>query len=526
MLAVVVLAGLSLVATPTTAAAALDDVAVGLPRPSTARTEALQALARASAALAHGALDDARAWLQAAEGELSSTAGWRLAEARWALAAGQPERARALAAEARDADADDDEAIELEARAAVALGALDDARAVLLGREGLDLELLAAALGDEGAAARAARWVDEPTERGAITAVVLASSAARAGRRSSAGALATSAEALARRVGDVEVGRAARALIERTTGPGVERLRVGGRVASFVEATTNPALTPTVRALETTALRGGLAGELSLQAPIGPVRVDAALALDQRVVLADRAAFAAQDLTGLGVAVGLEIPISLRADAATVGLAARFTDLFGDAFRVHYATAIEGGPTLSLPVGSRTRAAITLLAVGVDVIDFSPPDAQISSQNRDAVGQRAIAALEHRADDASFRVEAAFVRDEAYGEAFDVRGAVLGARATWLLSGGLRVRAAASGSARTFGPVGDALVIGAAATRAEGRLGLALGLEIPAAAVLGPWAGAGEGTFAFLEDRFVHTFAREGHAYGFNVLAVGVEQRW
>jgi hypothetical protein len=526
VLAVVVLAGLPLVATPTTAAAALDDVAADRLRPSAARAEALQALARASAALARGALDEADVLLRAAEPELATSAAWRLTAARWALAAGRPERARGVAAAARAADADDDEAIELEARAAVALDRLDDARALLVGREGLDLELLAAALGDDGAAARAARWVDEPTERGALTALVLASSAARAGRRSSAGALATSAEALARRVGDVEVGRAARALLERTTGPDVELLRLGGRVASFVEATTNPALTPTTRALETTTLRGGLAGELSLQAPIGPVRLDAALAIDQRVVLADRAAFAGQDLTGLGAAVGLEIPISLRADAATVGLAARFTDLFGDAFRLHYASAIEGGPTLSLPVGARTRASITLLAVGVDVIDFSPPDAQISSQNRDAVGQRAIAALEHRVDDASFRVEAAFVRDDAYGEAFDVRGAVLGARASWLLSGGLRVRAAASGSARSFGPVGDALVIGAAATRTEGRLGLSLGLEVPASAVLGPWAGAGEGTFAFLEDRFVHTFAREGHAYAFNVLSVGVEQRW
>jgi hypothetical protein len=377
-------------------------------------------------------------------------------------------------------------------------------------------DLIAAALGDAGAASRASGWTAEVSDRGALSALVLAAHAGSRGERTSARNLSELSRRLAERRRAEEIELAADSLVERLGGGG-EFLRAGAWLRAGFDWSTNPGLIARTAPTVPSGLRSVLSGEAQVQAPIGTARLDAALRFDQHLYLTRRDRFSELDITGFTVAASVEIPISDSPDAALVGLAVRFRDLWGERFDVHYASAFEAGPTLVLPFDLGTRLVLGVFGTGEDFIDRSPRDAEVSSQNRDRIGQRAWAALIHRAEWYEGRVEAAFIRDDAYGEAFDVRGGAVAAHGrAELWWEGWWLRAGAAIALRRYGPIGDPNVLGSAAFRAEARTVIHGGLSIPLADHL----------HLVADEVWIRTTARSGHAYTDNVLSIAVETSW
>lgn len=473
-------------------------------------------VARAAAAIEQGALVEAEALLAEAAREHPQSTLVARERAVVLLRLGAGERALAEVDRALAGGDVEPEVHELRARILAELGRRAEARQAAITAGTWESELLAASLGDSTAAARASTWIDEASPRGALTALTLAAHAGTSGERTTARRLAALAEASARTTESGLVLDAARDLSARL-GEG-ERVRVGGRVRLGVDYATNPLFEPSGGSKKPQGLRSSLVAEAALQAPISTARLDVAARLDQRVQLLDRERLDGLDLSGLSVAASVEVPISSRPNAALVGLALRVHDLWGDAFDTHWATTVEGGPTLTLPLDAETRLVIGVYGVGVDFVDRSPPDGLVSSQNRDRVGQRAVASLVRDGSWLALRFDAAFMRDDAYGEAFDVRGGLLGGhlRASVTDADEIVLYTGASMLVRSFGPVGDALVLGSAATRLELRVTAELGAEVRLR----------DGLALIVEDTWIDSSGREGHEYTHNVLSIGLEARW
>jgi hypothetical protein len=197
-------------------------------------------------------------------------------------------------------------------------------------------------------------------------------------------------------------------------------------------------------------------------------------------------------------------------------LVLRLSDLFGDWFAHHYATMIEGGPNLTLRISSRLGLELGLYGAAVDFIELSPPDASISSLNRDRVGQRAVGAVIYDDGFVSGRLEGMFLHDSALGDAFDAIGGTLGLRGGLQPIEGVLVDGGLALTVRDFGPVGDEAIIGPAATRLELRVVAELGLKVALT----------ERIDVLVEYLRIATEARTGHEYAESLLTMGAEARW
>lgn len=372
-------------------------------------------------------------------------------------------------------------------------------------------DLIGAALRDPASTHRAAELAQEDSARAALAALVLAADAGERGREGIARLLTNAAAERARAAHALDVQNAAREMERRLDEHG--RILTGGRLRATVDHATNPFY---LERSPESALRAAFSGELTFAAPLGIARFDAALSATQHAVLTHRSLYHELDLSIFSVAVSAEIPISPRPAAALIGFRARATDVWGDLFGVHYATAIEGGPFMSLPLGASLAAELGIYGVGVDFVDRSPSDSQISSQNRDRVGQRATFALSFDAELVEGRVEASFVRDDALGEAFDAIGGLFSGRLSAYPGGGVVLETAVSAGVQEYGPVGDLAIIGPAATRTEVRNAVELSARVPLS----------ESTALVIEDVWLRNNARRGHEYTENVFSVGAEVAW
>jgi tetratricopeptide (TPR) repeat protein len=375
-------------------------------------------------------------------------------------------------------------------------------------------DLIGAALGDGAAAYRVADLTNEPTQRAALSALVLAAHAGDHGEQATARLLNRVASDAAEASDSPIVLNAVRSLERRLDERG--GMGASARLRTSIDHTTNPSFLAGGTGGRGTGLRLAVTGEGALQIPIATARVDAALRLDQHVFLTSRDEFRDLDLTGLTLAASVELPISNNPSAAVVGLRARFSDAFGRELKIHYATTIEGGPNLILPLTSATRIELGLYGIATDYIDVSPPDSKISSVNRDVLGQRATAALSFRADWLEGRAEMMFLRDNALGDAFDAIGGAAAGRLRAYPGGGVVLGTGLAVTIRQFGPVGDQSIIGSASLRTEVRTVVELGARIPVTSSL----------FFVLNDVWIQNSARALHAYTENILSTGMEQVW
>ncbi|MCC7382299.1 MAG: tetratricopeptide repeat protein [Deltaproteobacteria bacterium] len=479
------------------------------------RIELLQILAEGRAALAHGEIDTAveRIAKAAALDPDSPFIAHDLAIAR--LRAGDLDGALAAVERSMALGNDDPEVFALEALILAQRDQGADAVEVARRAGTWESDLIAAVLGDAAAASRATGWVRESSHRGALTALVLSAYAGAKGERTSARNLAALSAQIAAHSQEPRVAQAAGEL-ELRLGGGDDWIKAGTWLRTSFDYATNAELSAEGSGHRPLALRLAFSAEGAAQAPIGTARLDAAARIDQHVYLTARDRLAKLDVTGLALAASVEIPISSSPEAARVGLALRYQDLFGDAFRLHYATRFEGGPTLTIPFDLGTRLVLGIFGSATDFIDGSPPDALISSQNRDRFGQRASAAFTYEAEWFDVLAEALFLRDSAKGEAFDARGGALAARVQAYIEGGLILRMGFTALLRRFGPVGDPVILGSAATRTELRLAAELGAYVP---ISGPVA-------LVIEDTWIKSSASAEHGYTENVVSVGMEARW
>jgi tetratricopeptide (TPR) repeat protein len=408
----------------------------------------------------------------------------------------------------------DPEAAELRAMLLADLGRTDEAIAEAQRVRTWEGDLIAAALGDEGAAYRVADLAEEPTQRGALSALVLAAHAGDHGEQTTARLLTDVAEQNAESSSSPIVLNAVRALQERLEQRG--GMSAAARIRTSIDHATNPAFIADGTGVRDTGFRLAFLAEGALQIPVGIARLDGALRVDQHVFLTSRDAYRDLDLTGITAAASIELPISNNPSAAVVGVRARFTDAFGNLLKLHYATTFEGGPHLALPLTAQTRLELGIYGITTDYVDISPPDSKISSTNRDRSGQRAVVALSFRADWLEGRGELAFLRDNAVGDAFDAIGGTIAGRLRAHPGGGVVLQTGIAVLAREFGPVGDLSIIGPAATRTEIRTVIDLSAKI---AVTG-------GLSFVIGDVWIQNGARQGHAYTENVLSTGMEQSW
>lgn len=405
----------------------------------------------------------------------------------------------------------DPEAALLRAMLLETIGRRFDAIQAARAHHSAEGDLVGAALRDPTSVRRAAELAQEDTARAALAALVLAADAGERGLGGVARLLTETAEQRAGAAHAPEIQNAARELERRIQDHG--RVTPAARARASFDHATNPLYRDQSKE---SALRLALSGEVSLTAPIGIARLDAALRADQHFVLTNRALYQQLDLTLLNVALGVELPISPSPSAALLGLRARASDAWGDQLRVHFATAIEGGPYLVLPLGSSLALEMGFYGVAVDFIDRSPSDSRISSQNRDRVGQRAAFALFFTSDIVEGRIEGSFLRDDALGDAFDALGGSLSGRLRAHVTGGLILGTGVSIIGHEFGPVGDLAIIGPAATRTELRTAVELSARIPFS----------KNASLVIEDVWLRNNARDAHQYTENVLSVGAEAAW
>lgn len=405
----------------------------------------------------------------------------------------------------------DPEAALLRAMLLDATGRRFDAIEVARKERSTEGDLIGAALHDPASVHRASSYAQEDTSRAALAALVLAADAGERGLEGVARMLTESAEQRAGAAHAPEIQNAARELEHRIEEHG--RVIPSGRIRLSLDHATNPLY---VEHSPETALRLAVTGEGSLSSPIGIARFDAALRVDQHILITNRELYSDLDLSLFCVALGIELPISPRPSSAIVGLRARATDSWGGELTVHYATALEGGPYLMLPLGASLALEMGFYGVAVDFIDLSPSDSKISSQNRDRVGQRAAFALAFASDLVEGRIEASFLRDDAQGDAFDAIGGLFTGRLRAHLDAGVSLGIAVSIAGHDFGPVGDQAIIGSAATRTEVRTAVELSALIPLSSH----------TALVIQDVWLRNNARRTHEFTENVLSVGAEAAW
>jgi tetratricopeptide (TPR) repeat protein len=424
---------------------------------------------------------------------------------------GHPEKALEKVERAIALGDADPEAIVLRTMLLEATGRRFDAVISARALRSAEGDLIGAALRDPSSIYRAAELAQEDSARAALAALVLAADAGERGREGIARLLTETAAKRANAARALDVQNAARALERRLDEHG--RILTGARLSATIDHATNPYY---LERSESSALRAAFSGEMTFAAPLGIARFDAALSATQHAMLTERARYRELDLSIFSLAMSAELPISPRPASVLIGFRARATDVWGDLFGVHYATALEGGPYMILPLGASLSAELGIYGVGVDFIDRSPSDSQISSQNRDRVGQRATFALSFEAELIEGRVEASFIRDDALGEAFDALGGLFSGRLRAYPGGGLVLETAVSAAAQEFGPVGDLAIIGPAATRTQVRTAVELAARLPLT----------DTSALILKDIWIRNNARSGHTYTENVLSAGAEVAW
>ncbi|MBI2375319.1 MAG: tetratricopeptide repeat protein [Deltaproteobacteria bacterium] len=391
----------------------------------------------------------------------------------------------------------DPEVAELRSVMLLKLGRIEEARGAASAANGFGADALAFALGDRSKREALADRLGEPGERSQVAALLLAldADAILDGAR---------AERLARLAGrDPSL-----AFVPRP----IRRTRWGGRVAATIDASTNPRLADRA-SLDDGVLGLGVLGEATGSLVLGPVRLDAGAFAETRHFFLGREGAEAFELSGLGFAVGVVAPLeaSPLAPSATLGL--RVVDVFGDFWSRHHAFSIEGGPGLVLPLSSELELLIEALAAATDFVDGSPPDAVVTSQNRDCIGQRVLATLSLAPGPVWARFSLAFIRNDARGAAFDAIGGLVAARAGVELLPGLEVSVDAGVEVLRYGAIGDPKVIGAASRRDELRLSVGSTFRLRIT----------EGLAMIVTDDYAQKLARGPRGYVDNQTRAGLE---
>ena len=404
------------------------------------------------------------------------------------------------------------EADEIEAVIHLRRGDVDSARQVLRGVESLPSTWLLATTGDNSAIMEASRFLSMPDRRGLITSTLLATAAARDGRRVQAQKLAELATTYRSRLGDVAWMNVIRDMNDRL-GVGEILFDTALSLRTTFDYVTNPQFRAAGESDVRNAVRLSNTFEAAMAVVFSAFRYDTALYGLHRSYFTDQALLADYALNGLSWANRLTFVLSNHSRGAELALTFRLRDLYANNFNIHYAATIEGGPSLRLPVSPQLDLEMGVLGIATDFIDKSPPDDVVSSQNRDAVGQSAFVELTWLGDDITGELNASLRREDARGEAFDVTGVSLSGRILADLSGGLILRTGAGVALGRFGPVGDARVLGPAAIRTEGRLYGDISFLVQFA----PWLRLS------LKNFFLQNSGRSGHAYTDNVVSVGAE---
>ena len=376
-------------------------------------------------------------------------------------------------------------------------------------------DLVATALGSAGAKSRLVALLPEATGRAAWGRLVLAMVEGEAGDLPAAQRLAVDAEQRADALEMSSLALAARDLGTRLVGDsngwqGRLRLR------SAVEYATNPGFEASGNVPEDPPFRLALTAAAGVSRSFGGLVAYGALRIDQHLFLNQRERLGSLDLFQWSVAAGLRYPLSADPNGTALGVVARVRDLYGDRFGEHLGMTLEGGPELHLRVAGNVSARLAFYGLKTDFIDGSPPGGVLSAVDRDRVGQRAVLSFDYASEKIRATWNALFLRDQADGEAFDAIGGGIGGRIAARASPGVWVHAGLTGTLREYGPVGDAVIIGEAATRAELRAVLSFGAR---------WAITSH-LYAVAENVLVTTQAREPHEYADNVLSLGMEAQW
>ncbi len=355
----------------------------------------------------------------------------------------------------------------------------------------------------------------ENTERATWGRLMLALAESRDGDLPAARQLASDAERDADGLGVSSLAVTARQLSHRLrheTPPwqGTLRLRTA------LEYPTNPGFSATGGEPDGVPVRLALSVSGGLRRSLGRWVLLGAARADQHLFISEREDVGRFDLFHWSVAAGVRYSLSSDPNGTALGIAGRVRDAYLDLFGERLGTSIEGGPELHVRVDANLHARLALYGLKSTFVVGSPPSGVLSPVDRDRTGQRMILTLRYRSAGLQVVGDAMFLRDQADGEAFDAIGGGVGVRVAVRAQPDLWLHGGLSGTVREYGPVGDAAVIGDAATRPELRTAASLGAR---------WAFFPRLSLV-VEDVLVTTAARDRHRYTDNVLTVGMESSW
>ena len=376
-------------------------------------------------------------------------------------------------------------------------------------------DLIATRYGSSAAKDRLLALLPESTRRAAWGRLVLAMTESEDGDVPAARQLVGSAQDVADQLGLSTIAVASRALDARLLSDAAGwqgRLRL----RSAIEYASNPGFASARDAPGGAPFRLALGASGGLSRSFGRLIAYGAARIDQHVFLSQRDELATLDIFRWSVSVGLRYPISADPNGTVLAVVTRFTDVFGDRFGQHLGWSLEGGPELHVRVAGNLRARLAFYGQKNVYIDSSPPPGLLSAVDRDRVGQRAVLSFRYRTRLLDAVGDAMFIRDRAKGEAFDANGGGVGFRVAIQATDRMSLRAGLTGTLREFGPVGDAAIIGDAATRTEFRAVARLGVR---------WA-VDDRLFLVAENVWIGTAARDEHRYSNNVLSTGLEAVW
>jgi tetratricopeptide (TPR) repeat protein len=288
------------------------------------------------------------------------------------------------------------------------------------------------------------------------------------------------------------------------------------RLQSTVDAVSNPLYQSSTNTPLQNTLRLAFAGEGYLAYRVGEVTLSASARFDQQLVLVDRASFQQGEIGAFSVSGGLEVPFGVYPAVLFVGLSVRYTDVFGDLYRVHVGQVVEGGPFIRMRMAAGWNLRLSVLGTAFDFSDFEPSSEQVRATQRDRVGQRVGLSLLYGDRFIDAAIDGLFLNDIADGQAFDAIGGGVAARVDLQATTRIRVGGGFSVMGRQYGPVGEQSVIGSAATRAELRAFVEAHIRYR---MYG-------GMDVLLEDRWIQNTALVGHRYAANVVSLGVVNQW
>ncbi len=376
-------------------------------------------------------------------------------------------------------------------------------------------DLIATRYGSSAAKGRLVALLPESTRRAAWGRLVLAMTESGDGDLPAARLLASSAEQQADQLGLSQLAVSARRLDDRLMAD-ASGWQGRLRLRSALEYPTNPGFEAASDAPGSVPVRLALTVSGGLSRSFGRLVAYGALRVDQHLFLNQRDDLGEYDIFRWSLAAGLRYPLSADPNGTVLAVVTRFVDVYGDRFGEHLGWMLEGGPEPHLRVSGNLRARLAFYGQKTDFIDRSPPAGLLSAVDRDRVGQRAILTFTYDTPRLRASGDAMFLRDRATGEAFDAIGGGVGFRLATRASDRLWLNIGVTGTLREFGPVGDAAVIGDAATRTEFRTVARLGAR---------WR-LNERLFSVVENVWVGTAARDRHRYTNNVLSVGMEAVW